>query len=142
MKALFSYLLLICFLFSFSACQKEPRKGEYKGTFTGNYPDGYHYTTVYYFIVTQSNKQELRLEEKRSGTISALKKHPNDSISGMIGFAGKIYNPDKDGTASFQAVKINGTYKSNTISGTFHTTFTDGNKQYDSTGDFSIIPFW
>ena len=140
MKTLFPYILLICFLFGIVACQKEPKKGEYKGTFTGDYPDGSHYTTVYCFRVTQSNKKELRLEEKQSGTISTLKKHSNDSISGMIGFAGKIYNPDKDGTASFQAIKIEGTYNSNTISGIFHTTFTDGHKQYNSTGGFSIIP--
>jgi len=143
MKTLVAYIFIICLSIGFIACQKEPQKGDYKGTFTGDYPDGSHYMTTYDFTITHSNKKELRLEEKQSGTTSILKKYSNDSISGMIGFAGKIYNPDKKENVTFMTIKIEGKYKSNTISGVFSTTFTneDDNKQYNSTGDFSIVPF-
>ena len=141
MKTLFACLVVIGFSIGVISCQKEPQKGDYKGTFTGNYPDGSSYTSVYYFVVTHSDKKELRLEEKQSKTTSILKKHPNDSISGMIGFVGKIYNPNKGENATFQAVKIEGRYKSNTITGVFYTTFSNDGRQYDSSGEFIIIPF-
>ena len=139
MKTLRTLAVVISFSFVLIACSKELQKGEYRGTFSGNHPEG-PYTTTYDFTITQSKKTELKLMEKKSGTTSTLTKHPNDSISGMIGFAGQIYNPDKNENSSFNAIKVEGTYNSNTITGRFFTTFLYDSTEYESTGEFVIRP--
>ena len=139
MKTLRTLAVVISFSFVLIACSKELQKGEYRGTFSGNHPEG-PYTTTYDFTITQSKKTELKLMEKKSGTTSTLTKHPNDSISGMIGFAGQIYNPGKDGNSSFHAIKVEGTYSSNTITGRFFTTFLYEDNELEATGDFVIKP--
>jgi len=121
------------------SCQKEPKKGEYKGTFKGKYDTGtsaVDYTTYYYFDITHSTKKELRIIEKQSEITSILKKHEKDSISGMIGF-GDIYNPN----FGFNSIFVAGKYEKKSITGQFSTTFTDGNKDYSSEGNFIISAY-
>lgn len=137
-------IFVVCFLFSifcFVSCKKEPAKGVYRGVFTGDFAVGSMYTTVYYFEITRSTKKELWIKEKQSQTISKLKKHSNDSISGMLGFAGEIYNPEAEEGTIFYIIKIAGNYNSNIIKGTFSTTLAKGEQQYNSTGTFILEPF-
>jgi hypothetical protein len=137
-------IFVICVLFSilcFASCQKEPAKGDYRGTFTGDFAVDSMYTTVYYFEITRSTKKELWIKEKQSQTTSKLTKHSNDSISGMIGFAGEIYDPDNKERAIFSLILIAGNYNSNNIKGTFSTTLSKGEQQYNSTGTFILEPF-
>ena len=125
------------------SCQKEPKKGEYKGTFTGKYETDYstiNYTTNYYFEVIHSTKKELRIMEKQSKITSILKKHEKDSISGSIGFGG-IYNPAGNSSVKFNFIFIQGKNNKTSIMGQFSTTFTDGKKDYDSEGNFTISAY-
>ncbi len=136
-------VVFICVLISFLSCEKEPKKGEYKGTFQGGFvadSGSVTYTTTHYFEVTRSTKDELRLKEKESQVTSILKKHEKDSISGMIGF-GSIYSPVESGSIAFNTVSIRGKYDKGSISGKFSTSFTDGNKDYLSEGDFMISAY-
>lgn len=125
----------------FASCQKEPAKGDYRGTFTGDFALDSLYTTVYYFEVTRSTKKELWLKEKQSQTTSKLTKHANDSLSGLIGFAGKIYNPDNEEGGRFTSIKIEGNYNSDVVKGTFSIALTNGEQRYNSTGTFILEPF-
>ena len=137
------FCLLIFFVVLVISCQKEPKKGEYKGTFIGKYETDYsaiNYTTNYYFEVTHSTKKELRIMEKQSKITSILKKHEKDSISGSIGFGG-IYNSEGNASVKFNFIFIQGKYNKMSIMGQFSTTFTDGNKDYDSEGHFTIISY-
>jgi hypothetical protein len=132
--------VFICSFVGFISCEKEPQKGKYKGEFTGQYVDdtmSYKYSTIYYFEVTRSTKKELRLMEKQSQITSILHKHKNDSISGMIGF-GSVFKPNENISSGFNIVKIYGKYDKTSIYGKFSTTFTDGNKEYVSEGDFKL----
>ena len=128
--------LILCFV----SCKKEPSKGEYKGTFVGDFMADSLYTTVYYFEVTRSTKKELWLKEMQTQLTSKLHKYSNDSISGMIGFAGKIYDPQGKEKGSFAVIKIDGRYNSDIISGKFSTTLAKGEQIYHSTGKFTIEP--
>jgi hypothetical protein len=122
------------------SCGKEPEKGEYKGVFVGKYLNDsiyIQYTTEYYFEVTRSTKKELRLMEKQSQITSILNKHKNDSIFGMIGF-GSIFTPNENISSGFNTVTVYGKYDKTSIYGKFITTFTDGNKEYASEGDFKL----
>ena len=139
MKLKFFIITFIC-SFILISCGKEPKKGDYKGVFTGKYVTDYSsitYTTIYFFEVTQSTKKELRLKEKQSQIISVLKKHENDSISGMIGF-GNISIIGANPADGLNTVSIHGKYDKKSIKGTFSTTFNDGNKDYLSEGEFVI----
>ncbi|MDR1458614.1 MAG: hypothetical protein LBI60_00140 [Bacteroidales bacterium] len=136
-------IIFICFIAAFISCEKTPKKGDYKGTFTGELTTdsmNVEYTTEYYFDATHSTKKELRLKEKQSQITSILKKHENDSISGMLGF-GSIYNPDGDSGGGFNTVSIQGKYDKNSISGKFSTTYSDGKKEYLSEGVFNLIHY-
>ena len=136
MKRLIVFIFFAILMFS---CQKEPQKGAYKGVFKGKYDTGTSattYTTNYYFDITSSTKKELRMMEKQSQITSILKKHEKDSISGMIGF-GDIYNPN----FGFNSIFVAGKYEKKSITGQFSTTFTDGNKDYSSEGNFIISAY-
>jgi hypothetical protein len=127
----------------FISCKKDPQKGEYKGIFTGKYVNdtiSFTYRTIYYFEVTHSTKKELRLMEKQSQITSILKKHKNDSISGMIGF-GSIFKPNENISSGFNTLKIYGKYNKTSIYGKFSTTFTDESKEYLSEGDFELSQY-
>ncbi len=137
-------LFIVCVIFSilcFTSCKKEPAKGDYKGTFTGDFAIDSMYKTVYYFEITRSTPKELWIKEKQSQTTSKLKKHSNDSISGLIGFAGKIYDPANEERAIFSGIKIAGNYNANIIKGIFSTTLAKGEQEYNSTGIFILEPF-
>ena len=137
-------ILVVCCLFSilcFTSCKKEPSKGDYRGTFTGDFGMDSLYTTVYDFEVTRSTKKELWLKEKQSQVTSKLKKHDNDSIWGMLGFAGKIYNQAYVEFGTFQTIKVEGNYNSNVIRGTFSLTLVKEEQRYNSTGTFILEPF-
>ena len=143
MKYTFFLMLFIGAFLCVVSCQKEPQKGKYKGEFSGRYENensATSYTTIYYFNVTHSTKKELRLQEKQSQMTSILTKHANDSISGGIGFGG-IYSPDGNSSVRFNFITIQGKYDKNSIRGTFSTTFTNGNKDYPSEGNFIISTF-
>lgn len=136
-------ILIVCVLFSifcFVSCHKEPSKGEYRGTFTGDFALASTYTTVYYFEVTRSTKKELWLKEKQTQTISKLKKDA-DNITGMIGFAGEIYNPEEKERTIFSGIKIEGNCKSDVVTGTFSITLSKDEQRYNSTGIFVLEPF-
>lgn len=137
-------ILIVCFIFSFFvffSCKKEPSKGDYRGTFTGNFAVDSTYSTVYYFEVTRSTQKEMWLKEKQSQTISKLKKNANNSISGMIGFVGEIYDPEGKEKVRFNGIKIDGTYNSDIITGTFSIMLSKDNQDYKSTGTFILEPF-
>ena len=135
------FIVFVCSFICLISCSKEPKKGDYKGVFTGKileyYADSSTFTTVYYFDVTQSTKKELRLKEKESQIISVLKKHENDSISGMIGF-GNISITAGQRPDGLSAVAIGGRYDKKSIKGVFSTTFSDGERDYISEGKFVI----
>jgi len=134
------FFIAVGFVFMCFSCGKEPKKGDYKGVFVGRYETGTssgYYTTNYYFNITHSTKDELRIKEKQSQITSILKKHEKDSISGMIGFGG-IYSPDGSSSVAFNFIFIQGKYDKKSINGTFSTTLGDENKEYLSEGDFTI----
>jgi hypothetical protein len=140
MQYKFFFTALISSVILFISCEKTPQKGEYKGTFMGKYTTdsiSINYTTEYYFDATHSTKKELRLKEKQSQVTSILKKYENDSIAGMIGF-GSIYSPSGGSDVKFSTISVHGKYDKKTITGKFSTTFSDGNKEYLSEGDFNI----
>ena len=142
MKSRIFFICFVSLLLCFVSCKKEPSKGEYKGTFTGDFSVDTLYTTFYYFEVTRSTKKELWLKEQQSQTTSKLKKHSNDSISGMIGFAGEIYDLEGKERGIFSVIKIAGRHNSDIITGTFSTTLSKGEQQYNSTGKFIIEPLY
>jgi hypothetical protein len=140
MKGKFFLILFTCFSIFVISCVKEPRKGEYKGVFTGKYTTdtmSIIYTTEYYFDVTRSTNKKLYLQEKQSQITSILIKQEPDSISGMIGF-GDIFNLTENAGVAFNTIKINGKCDRESIIGQFSTTITDGNKEYFSQGDFKL----
>jgi hypothetical protein len=143
MKYIFFIEIFATVFICFCSCQKEPKKGEYRGTFTGRYETDVSsgtYTTDYYFDITHSTKKELRIMEKQSKITSILKKHENDSISGKIGFGG-IYNPEGNASVRFNFITIAGKYDKKSITGSFSTTFGDGNQEYLSEGDLTISAY-
>jgi hypothetical protein len=130
-------LLALCVV----SCEKDFPKGDYRGTFTGDFAADSLYTTVYDFEVTRSTKKELWLKEKQSQVTSKLKKHADNSISGMIGFAGKMYNSNHVEFGNFQFIKVEGNYHSGVVEGTFSLTLAKGEQQYHSKGTFILEPF-
>jgi hypothetical protein len=140
MKNQISFLLIVSLLAAFSACQKEPPKGKYRGTFNGSYTMEFQvvkYTTTYNFEITKSTETEVQLKEMDSKITSFLQKKSNDSIVGKIAF-GKIYNPSQDGSPAINTIDIRGKYGKNRIVGTFSTTILLDDKQYLSEGDFVL----
>ena len=140
MKFTLFFGVFICSFLCFHSCGKEPKKGEYKGTFTGKLETDTTYTTVYYFNIIRSTKKELRIQEKQSQIISILKKYEKDSIAGKIGFGG-VYQSDMASSVRFNFISIEGKYDENSIRGTFSTTFGDANKIYTSEGNFTILAY-
>jgi len=141
MKLKIFLITVTAFILCFISCGKEPKNGEYKGTFKGRLETDTsitNYTTVYYFNIIHSTKKELRIEEKLSQITSVLKKHEADSISGKIGFGG-VYPLSP--SVSFNFISIAGKYDKKSIIGTFSTTFGDENKEYLSEGNFIISAY-
>ena len=136
---------LVIFVGSFLcvvSCKKEPKTGDYKGTFKGRLETDTsitNYETVYYFDVTHSTKKELRLKEKQSQITSVLKKHEKDSIEGMIAF-GSI-QADLSVSVTFNTISIQGKYDKKSITGRFLATFGDKNKEYFSEGSFIMSAY-
>ena len=139
MKYKFSVIVLTIVFICCCSCKKTPQKGEYKGVFIGKYKMEI-YTSDYYFDITHSTKKELKLMEKQSKVNSTLNKHENDSISGGIGFGriGGIYKPKGSSSPLFNVITIVGKYNKDSITGTFTTTFEDGDNEYLSVGTFVI----
>ena len=141
------YFLLIMGMITFSACQKDPPKGDYTGRFEGSYTTEtqvVYYTTDYLFEVTKSTKSEIYLKEQTSKMTSILQKKANDSIVGKIGF-GNIYNPSQNGSPAVNTISVSGKYykegSKSYISGTFSTTISHEEKSYPSEGTFVLQSF-
>ena len=138
MRATFFLIVFICFSTSFVSCKKEPKKpekGAYAGTFDGIYTTGsinVRYSTYYFFEIIHSTKKELKLKEEQSQLISTLKKHENDSISGIIAFGNNF--------GSFSEIFIEGKYDEKTIIGTFSGTIIYVDASFLSEGSFTISP--
>ena len=137
------FFVAFIYVFMCLSCRKEPEKGGYKGVFNGRYEtetsSGY-YTTDYYFDITHSTKNELRIKERQSQITSKLQKHEKDSISGRIGFGG-IYNTGGEAAIAFNFISVQGKYDKKSILGAFSTTLGDGNKEYLSEGNFVISAY-
>ena len=78
--------------------------------------------------------------EKQSKITSILKKHEKDSISGKIGFGG-VYSPEGNSSVRFNFITVAGKYDKKSITGTFSTTFSDGNKECSFEGIFTISAY-